>query len=273
MLLKVGSKGENVVKVQTKIGVVSDGNFGPKTEKALIEWKVKNGLPPTGIVDQFVWDIMFPKLIHSGIDLDLLNGVIPDKVLSELPSVMDRFKINTRLRLCHFLSQCEHESGGFTIVVENLNYSAQGLANTWPKRYSMNSKPPHVPNALARKIERTPQLIGNATYSNRMGNGGPETNEGFLYRGRGYIQLTGKQNYISFSKFVDDDVVKVPDLVAKKYPLSSAGWFFHVNNINSICDLGSDVKTITAVTKKINGGTTHLSDRIFRFNEFWKLLK
>jgi putative chitinase len=273
MILKIGSKGENVKKVQSKLGITADGIFGPKTENELINWKIKNGLGSTGIVDQMAWDLMFPVNIVGGINLQLLEGIIPNKVLIELPSVMDKFKINNNLRISHFLSQCEHESGGFSLVVENLNYSAEQLAKTWPKRYSLSSKPPHIPNALAKKIERNPQMIGNATYSNRMGNGGPETNEGFMYRGRGYIQLTGKNNYISFSKFVEDDVVKIPDLVAKKYPLSSAGWFFHTNNLNLVCDRGSDIKTITSVTRIINGGTTHLEDRISRFYKFWNLLK
>jgi putative chitinase len=106
-----------------------------------------------------------------------------------------------------------------------------------------------------------------------MGNGDEASKEGFKFRGRGYIQLTGKSNYSIFDKFVDDDILANPDLVATKYPLMSAAFFFNNNNLWTICDRGADVATVTAVTKRVNGGTIGLADRIKHFNEFYSLLK
>jgi putative chitinase len=106
-----------------------------------------------------------------------------------------------------------------------------------------------------------------------MGNGNELTKEGYLFCGRGYIQLTGKDNYSKFDKTVDDDIMKNPELVATKYPLASAAFFFDSNKLWSICDKGSDEATVTSVTKRVNGGTIGLSDRIKHFNEYYNLLK
>jgi putative chitinase len=105
-----------------------------------------------------------------------------------------------------------------------------------------------------------------------MGNGPESTKEGYKFRGRGYIQLTGKDNYTAFDKFVDDDILGNPDLVATKYPLMSAAWFFNKNGLWSICDKGADDATVTLVTKRVNGGTIGLADRIKHFKEYYALL-
>ena len=106
-----------------------------------------------------------------------------------------------------------------------------------------------------------------------MGNGAEATGEGFKFRGRGYIQLTGKDNYTQFDKTVSEDILANPDLVSTKYALASAAWFFNKNNLWTICDKGADEATITAVTKRVNGGTIGLPDRIKHFNEYYNLLK
>ena len=106
-----------------------------------------------------------------------------------------------------------------------------------------------------------------------MGNGDETTKEGFKFRGRGYIQLTGKSNYTNFTKFIGEDCIANPDLVATKYPLASAAFFFNSNNLWAICDKGFDTAAVTAVTKRVNGGTIGLPDRIKHFNEFYNLLK
>jgi putative chitinase len=106
-----------------------------------------------------------------------------------------------------------------------------------------------------------------------MGNGAEATGEGFKFRGRGYIQLTGKDNYTQFDKTVPEDILANPDLVSTKYSLASAAWFFDKNKLWSICDKGADEATITAVTKRVNGGTIGLPDRIKHFNEYYNLLK
>jgi len=122
-------------------------------------------------------------------DLNKLKGHIPDAVIGQIPDVMAKFNINTSLRLAHFLAQCGHESAGFKAVNENLNYGAKGLLTTFKKYFPTQ--------ALAEQYERKPELIASRVYGGRMGNGPEATKEGFKFRGRGYIQLTGKANYLS----------------------------------------------------------------------------
>jgi putative chitinase len=196
---------------------------------------------------------------------DKLKGHIPDTVISQIPDVAAKFGINTPLRLAHFLAQCGHESGGFKLVNENLNYSADGLKKIFPKYFAQAG--------LAESYARQPEKIASRVYGSRMGNGDESTKEGFKFRGRGYIQLTGKSNYTEFDKFVDDDILGNPDLVATKYPLLSAAWFFHKNGLNAISDKGADDATVTSVTKRVNGGTIGLPDRIKHFKEYYGLLK
>jgi putative chitinase len=195
---------------------------------------------------------------------DKLKGHIPDTVIAQIPDVAAKFGINTPLRLAHFLAQCGHESGGFKLVNENLNYSADGLKKIFPKYFAQAG--------LAESYARQPEKIASRVYGGRMGNGNESTKEGFKFRGRGYIQLTGKSNYTEFDKFVDDDILANPDLVATKYPLLSAAWFFHKNGLNAISDKGADDATVTAVTKRVNGGTIGLPDRIKHFKEYYSLL-
>jgi putative chitinase len=192
-----------------------------------------------------------------------LRGHVPDSVITQIPETATKFNITNELRLAHFLAQCSHESNGFTVVFENLNYSADGLRKIFPK---------YFPEPLADSYARNPFKIGSRVYANRMGNGDEASGEGYKFRGRGYIQLTGKNNYTTFSKFIGEDTVANPDLVATKYPLASAAFFFNSNNIWAICDKGDSVDIITAVTKAVNGGTIGLPDRIAHFNEFYNLI-
>ena len=159
-------------------------------------------------------------------DISKLKGQIPDNVYGEIQSVVDTFGINTPTRLAHFLGQCAHESGNFKFTSENLNYSTKGLLATFPKYF----KQPGLAEAYARNPER----IASRVYADRMGNGAEGTHEGWKFRGRGYIQLTGKSNYTAFDKFVNENILQEPDLVAKKYPLLSAAWFFNKNKLNTI---------------------------------------
>ena len=197
-------------------------------------------------------------------NLDKLKGHIPDTVIGQIPGVMDKFQINTPLRLAHFLAQCGHESGGFKLTNENLNYSADGLKKIFPKYFAQAG--------LAESYARQPEKIASRVYGGRMGNGDESTKEGFKFRGRGYIQLTGKSNYTEFDKFVNEDIMANPDLVATQYPLLSAAWFFHKNGLNAIADKGADDATVTSVTKRVNGGTIGLPDRIKHFKEYYSLL-
>ena len=273
MLLKVGSKGDDVKKLQAKLGTAADGTFGPGTEKLVKEWQAKNGLTADGLVGDGTWAKMFAGEVikedvvistGSGFKLDSLKGHIPEAVIAQIPVTAKKFNITTPLRLAHFLAQCGHESGGFKAVSENVNYSADGLKKIFPK---------YFPGNLAESYARNPEKIASKVYGGRMGNGDEASKEGFKFRGRGYIQLTGKSNYTNFAKFIGEDTVSNPDLVATKYPLASAAFFFDSNKLWSICDKGADDATVTAVTKRVNGGTIGLPDRIKHFKEYYNLLK
>jgi putative chitinase len=196
-------------------------------------------------------------------NVDKLKGHIPDGVIAQIPAVQEKFEINTPLRLAHFLAQCGHESGGFKAVSENLNYGAAGLSSIFKKYFTPES---------AKEYERKPEKIANIVYANRMGNGNQASGEGYKFRGRGFIQLTGKDNYAAFDKTVDDDIIASPELVATKYPLLSAAWFFHKNGLHKIADEGATDAVVTKVTKRVNGGTIGLPDRIKHFNEYNNLL-
>ena len=279
MILKKGSKGEEVKQLQAKLGLTADGVFGPGTEKQLKAWQTKNGLTADGIAgpatlaklgvttqetvskEVIKEDVVIPK--GGPIELSKLKGHVPDSVITQIPTVMEKFQINTPLRLAHFLAQCGHESGNFRAVQENLNYSADGLKRIFPK---------YFPGNLAESYARNPEKIASKVYGGRMGNGDETTKEGFKFRGRGYIQLTGKANYTAFAKSIGEDTVANPDLVATKYPLASAAWFFSKNGLNAIADKGADSATVTAVTKRVNGGTIGLADRIKHFKEYYHLL-
>jgi len=196
-------------------------------------------------------------------NIEKLKGHIPDTVIAQIPGVVEKFEINTPLRLAHFLAQTGHESGGFKAVTENLNYGAAGLQSIFKKYFTAES---------AKEYERKPEKIANIVYANRMGNGNQASGEGYKFRGRGFIQLTGKDNYTSFDKVVEDDIIANPDLVATKYPLLSAAWFFHKNGLHKIADEGATDAVVTKVTKRVNGGTIGLPDRIKHFNEYNNLL-
>jgi putative chitinase len=275
MLLKKGSSGDDVKKLQQKLGLSADGFFGAGTEAKVKEWQTTNGLTADGIVGSGTWTKMFgeqsetptTQVVIAKIDnlnLEGLRGHVPDAVLAQIPDTAKKFNITNNLRLAHFLAQCGHESGGFKAVSENLNYSADGLKKIFGK---------YFPGNLNESYARQPEKIASRVYGSRMGNGDESSKEGYKFRGRGYIQLTGKSNYTNFTKFIGEDCITNPDLVSTKYPLASAAFFFDSNKLWSICDKGADDATVTAVTKRVNGGTIGLPDRIKHFKEYYNALK
>jgi putative chitinase len=299
MLLKRGDNNEDVKKLQSKLGLEPIGNFGPKTEDAVKAWQTKNKLPADGIVGPTTWSkIMGETAVakpiskpttpapspatppppvpvvptpvatstpsYPGLKLDKLKGHIPANVIAMIPDTAARFGINTPLRLAHFLAQCGHESGGFKATQENLNYSAKGLMGIFKKYF------PTV--ALATAYERKPEMIASRVYGGRMGNGAEATREGYKFRGRGYIQLTGKENYTAFGKAIGEDMTINPDKVASHYALLSAAWFFSKNGLHKIADEGSSDAVVTKITKRVNGGVIGLADRIKHFKEYYYLL-
>jgi putative chitinase len=280
MLLKKGDNNDNVKLLQTKLGIEPIGNFGPKTEEAVKAFQLKNGLTPDGIVGDGTWAkimesgsttaptpqpvVSTPASQVAGLKLDKLKGHVPQIVIDSIPEVASKFGINTPLRVAHFLAQCGHESGGFRLTQENLNYSAKGLMGIFKKYFPTE--------AIANAYARNPQKIANKVYSNRMGNGNEASGEGYKFRGRGYIQLTGKENYTAFGKSIGVDIPSNPDSVASTYALASAAWFFSKNGLHKIADEGASDLVVTKITKRVNGGTIGLPDRIKHFKEYYSLL-
>jgi putative chitinase len=259
MILKNGSTGENVKQLQTKLNLAADGVYGPNTESKVKEWQAANGLPVDGVIGDDDWNKMFTV----NINLEKLKGHIPDSVIAQIPNTAIKFGISNSLRLAHFLAQCSKESNNFQNVFENLNYSADRLIVIFKNYFNANTAALYAYNS---------EKIGSKVYGSRLGNGDEASKEGFKFRGRGYIQLTGKSNYTEFTKFIGEDCISNPDLVATKYPLASAAFFFKVNNLWSICDKGATDEIVTAVTKRVNGGILGLTDRIKYFKEYHSLL-
>ena len=190
----------------------------------------------------------------------------PEKWLDAVNQTCEEFRINTPQRMAGFLAQTSHESGGYTMLSENLNYRAATLAACWPNRFAVlgaDKKPIKengklVPTAVANSIAGKPELIANLVYSSRMGNGPAESGEGWKYRGRGLKQLTGKDNYARCGQALGVDLIGNPDLLLEPlYAARSAGWFWRVNDLSSFADSG-DIK---GMTKKINGGFIGLEQR------------
>ena len=278
MLLKKGDNNENVKLMQEKLGISpAVTNFGPKTEQAVKEFQAKHGLPADGIVGPKTWEMIMgqsgvsiapvapaPITPVGGLKLDKLKGHIPDAVIAMIPDTAAKFQINTPLRLAHFLAQCGHESGGFRVTQENLNYSAKGLAGIFKKYFPTE--------AAATPYARQPQKIANKVYANRMSNGSEASGDGYKFRGRGYIQLTGRDNYTQFGKAIGEDIANNPDVVSSNYALLSAAWFWSKNGLNKLADGGATDQTVTSITKRVNGGTIGLADRIKHFKEYYHLL-
>ena len=277
MLLKKGDNNEQVKQLQVKLHLDPVGNFGPKTEEAVKLWQSAHGLTADGIVGNKTWAMIMGEEEHTevkqqavavanstGLKLEKLKGHIPDAVIAMIPAVAQKFQIDSALRLAHFLAQCGHESGGFRLTKENLNYSAKGLNGIFKKYF------PTLESALP--YERKPEKIANKVYGGRMGNGPEASGDGAKFCGRGFIQLTGRDNYTAFGKSIGEDVTANPQVVAEKYALLSAAWFFNKNGLHKMADGGANDATVTSITKRVNGGTIGLADRIKHFREYYTLL-
>jgi putative chitinase len=199
----------------------------------------------------------------SMIELQKKIGVTADGAFGPgtLKAAASYFKLNKN-RAAHFFAQCAHESGNFKAFSENLNYGAKGLRGIFGKYFPTD--------ALAKAYERQPAKIANRVYANRMGNGDEASGEGFAYKGRGPLQLTGKNNYRAFGKYIgrEQEILDNPDLVATELGFESALWFFDANKLWSICDQGINDAAILALTKRINGGTHGLDDRKMKTKKY-----
>ncbi len=304
-VLQQGSTGADVTALQARLNELGfdpkgiDGNFGPGTKAAVEAFQQNKGL----VVDGKVGPITFAALqldagadasgqqpeAHpitaqpaaattagaqpalakpsrtattavAGLNIAALTGLVPTGVIAQIPETAAKFNITTNQRLAHFLAQCALESTKFTATVENLNYSATRLLQVFPKYFK---------GVDVNQYSNNPTKIGNRVYANRMGNGNEASGDGFKFRGRGYIQLTGKNNYTAFSVFIGEDCVANPDLVQTTYPLASAAFFFDENKIWAICDKGTSDANVTAVSKAVNGNPPHaVQERINFFRKF-----
>jgi putative chitinase len=168
-------------------------------------------------------------------------------------------------RASHFFGQTGHETGDFLVFSENLNYSISGLKKIFSK---------YFPGDLAEQYANKPEKIANRVYANRMGNGNEQSGDGWKYRGRGAIQLTGKENYSLFSRHLGKpEIITNPDLVSTEFAFESALFFFDKNKLWSICDRGVNAASILALTKRINGGTNGLSDREAKTVKYYRYSK
>jgi putative chitinase len=193
------------------------------------------------------------------IESQLLALGIDGKWLEPLLETFEKYDINTSKRQACFIGQAMHESGGFKHLVENLNYSAQGLMRTWASRFPDTD--------TAEKYANNPEKIANKVYSGRMGN--TEDGDGFKYRGRGIFQLTGKENYKNCSDGIGVDLIANPELLQEpRCACLSAGWYYNKRNLNQYADI-MDIETMT---KKINGGTIGLEDRKAKINKVLDIL-
>lgn len=181
-----------------------------------------------------------------------------------MKKAMEFYKL-TPVRAAHFFAQTSHESGGFKAFSENLNYSAQGLQGIFGK---------YFPGNLEESYARNPEKIANRVYASRMGNGDEKSGDGYKFRGRGALQLTGKDNYAAFAKYLGKpEIMTHPDLVATEYSFESAMFFFEKNKLWEICDKGVNDAAILALTKRINGGTHGLADRSEKTKKYFEYVK
>jgi len=203
------------------------------------------------------------------ITVDILQEAFPQSkkerleyYYSAILQTFEKFDINTPERKAAFLSQCAHESGNFNIVVENLNYSSEALMRVWPRHFTTHE--------VAQQYHRQPERIANRAYANRMGNGPESSGDGWKYRGRGLIQITGRNNYTACSKGLGLDLINNPELLEKSpAAVLSAGWFWNENKLNLI----ADTEDITLLTRRINGGVHGLQDRLTKYQTAIKIFR
>jgi putative chitinase len=189
------------------------------------------------------------------------NKAIVDAIVKFLPKYAEQYGINTPLRLAHFLGQTAHESGGFRAITENLNYSADALQRVFPRHFRVVD---------ANKFHRNPEMIANHVYSNRMGNGNYQSGDGWRFRGRGLIQLTGRDNYTAFGRSKGMSPEQVAEYATTpEGAIEVSTWFWNTNGLNQL----SDRDDINSVTRRINGGTNGLDDRIKYTNISKRILK
>lgn len=274
-LVKPGSRNDAVRELQKQLNKLGynldeDGIFGSGCQAAVKDFQQKSQLGPDGVVGNNTWEALDAALkkqpeqkssitplesrtiegdaliSKSNLEeiLSDLSGDTVDKFFIPLNDGLAKFKINTPLRIAHFISQLAHESNGFKAKEENLNYSAKRLREVFHKYFKTDEE--------AEKYARNREMIANRVYADRMDNGDEASGDGYKYRGRGLIQLTGRYNYTKCSKAIGIDIVSNPDLIIQNPKVSAmaAAWYWDFRNINK----KADANDVQGVTYLVNGG-------------------
>jgi putative chitinase len=195
-------------------------------------------------------------LITPALLCTVTTSELANKWADALNETCQEFAIDSPFRIAGFISQTAHESAGFKFVSENLNYSAASLMRVWSTRFPTLE--------IAQRYAMNPEKIANRAYADRMGNGDEASGDGWKFRGRGIIQLTGKNQYVAYSLACDNEALQYPDIVAEpKYAAESAGWFWAVNKLNTL----ADAQDVVGMTKRINGGINGLDDRQIKYSK------
>ena len=275
MTLQIGSTGDLVKQVQAFLGLTADGNFGPNTKTAVVAWQTKNGLTADGIVGPASLSKMelgVAAPVSSGpINYAALNGVLPTEVITLFPDNFAKYEINTKLRAAHFIAQIAHESDNFRIKTESLFYTTpQQLVNVWPGRFNLDgSNGKHNANDYIRNEQK----LANVVYNGRMGNDQP--NDGYIYRGGGFLQLTGKDSYKGYSTYLGKPLDVTANLLHTDnfYALDAALWEYAIaDKLNLKADQGSTDDVVKQITRIINGGYVGLDKRTENFHKYFGLL-
>ena len=277
MLLKLGSNGEEVKELQTLLKINADGSFGPGTLAAVKAWQSANGLTADGIVGNATWSALHTTseptvpATPGTVKFSSLTGKVPASVLLLFPEYFAKYEINSNLRAAHFIAQIAHESGDFTIKTESLFYTTPSrIVETWKSRFNLTGTDG---KKNANEFIRNEEKLAEAVYGGRMGNDNP--GDGFRFRGGGWLQLTGKDAYKGYAKYLQKSVEETSDLLRSdnRFALDAACWEYTINmKLNRIADQGPSEDIVKKITKIVNGGYNGLEERKSNFTKFYSLL-
>ena len=277
MLLKNGSTGDLVKKIQEKLGLTADGSFGQGTENAVKNWQSKNGLTPDGIVgDQTLTKMgitgtQSTTLTDGPVNFESLKGKVPSAILEILPAAFSKYGIDTALKASHFLSQISHESGDFTIKTESLYYETPSrIVDIWPSRFNLDGS---AGKKNANDYVLNEQKLASVVYDGRMGNDKP--GDGYTFRGAGFLQLTGKDAFKGYAAYIGKSLEETANLIRTDnyYALDAALWEYCISmKLNAVAEQGTSIDVVKKITKVVNGGYIGLDDRIAEFNKYYSLL-
>ena len=274
MVLKNGSSGSLVEKLQQKLGLKADGAFGPGTEAALKKWQTENGLTSDGIAGEQTLaklGISTKAAPDAPVDFNSLKGKVPAAVLELMPTAFAKYGITTAIRAAHFIAQIAHESGNFTIKTESLYYTTPQLIVTiWPSRFNLDGS---GGKKNAGDYIKNEEKLAESVYGGRMGNNNP--GDGFRFRGGGFLQLTGKDAFQGYAKYLGKSVEETSDLLRSDnfYALDAALWEYCINmKLNAVADQGNTSDIVKKITRTVNGGYNGLDERQENFDKFYGTL-